>query len=722
MDFNGKLRFLGGGEILNLRPENRADDPASPYNGQIWYRTDLKKYRAYDGTTIFNIGDNQPLQAELDATQLGAGLNANGTYDVPTGTNYLNTSVSLADADFKLDAQIKVNADAITSLNGSTTAIQNELDATQTGAGLNANGTYSAPSATNYLGSTSSILNAVVALDTEAKTIADNLASEITNRTNAVSSEATNRANADTAIQNELDAAEAGAGLNADGSYTPIAGNYISAASSLKNADTLLDTQVHTVTTGLAAELIARAAGDSAESDARIAADALKANLSGGNTWNGSQAFNGTGYIIGLLDSNDPTSAVTKNYVDSTLSGLSWKLPVQAVLADHTTYATPVVIGNRFVNTTDQKVYTATGGGSSGATATFGAGVAPAQSDALFSHADEQGWVFDGAVWIQFTGTGMITAGVGLNKSGNVMNINLGAGIAELPTDEVGIDLLANGGLFLTQDGSTVSTSTDAQLSVRLDGSTLARTSSGLKVADATINRISTLETGLSDEITNRTNAVSVEATTRGNADTALQSELDATQVGAGLGAGGAYTANSSANYIASATALTGADNLLDTQLKVVTDGLASEITNRTNAVSAEATTRGNADTALQGELDATQVGAGLGTDGAYTAPTGTNYLGSATSLKDADTKLDTQIKAVDTSRVSGYFLYDGSTSNATHIVNHNLGIQYPVVVVIDSTNKQIIPESVTFTDTSSLTVTFATAITTKIAVAGIKV
>ena len=50
---------------------------------------------------------------------------------------------------------------------------------------------------------------------------------------------------------------------------------------------------------------------------------------------------------------------------------------------------------------------------------------------------------------------------------------------------------------------------------------------------------------------------------------------------------------------------------------------------------------------AIQSELDATQAGAGLGVDGSYTAPVGSNYLGSAVSLKDADSKLDAQIKVV---------------------------------------------------------------------------
>ena len=60
-------------------------------------------------------------------------------------------------------------------------------------------------------------------------------------------------------------------------------------------------------------------------------------------------------------------------------------------------------------------------------------------------------------------------------------------------------------------------------------------------------------------------------------ADTsALQSELDATQAGAGLGANGAYTANGSANYISSVTTLQAADNALDAQIKTNADAIAS--------------------------------------------------------------------------------------------------------------------------------------------------
>lgn len=53
----------------------------------------------------------------------------------------------------------------ILALQNLTTAILTELNTAETGAGLNANGTYNTPSGTNYLDSTTSIQNAVETLD-----------------------------------------------------------------------------------------------------------------------------------------------------------------------------------------------------------------------------------------------------------------------------------------------------------------------------------------------------------------------------------------------------------------------------------------------------------------------------------------------------------------------------------------------------------------------------
>ncbi len=55
------------------------------------------------------------IQAELDATQAGAGLGADGTYTANAGANYIGSSTSLVSATEDLDAQVKTNADAISS-------------------------------------------------------------------------------------------------------------------------------------------------------------------------------------------------------------------------------------------------------------------------------------------------------------------------------------------------------------------------------------------------------------------------------------------------------------------------------------------------------------------------------------------------------------------------------------------------------------------------------
>lgn len=50
----------------------------------------------------------------------------------------------------------------------------------------------------------------------------------------------------------------------------------------------------------------------------------------------------------------------------------------------------------------------------------------------------------------------------------------------------------------------------------------------------------------------------------------------------------------------------------------------------------------------LQSEVDAIETGAGLGSSGTYTANGASNYLAAATSLKDADNKLDVAVKGID--------------------------------------------------------------------------
>jgi hypothetical protein len=62
----------------------------------------------------------------------------------------------------------------------------------------------------------------------------------------------------------------------------------------------------------------------------------------------------------------------------------------------------------------------------------------------------------------------------------------------------------------------------------------------------------------------------------------------------------------------------------------------------------------------------------------------------------------------------------DGSGSGTTHSVVHSLGQKYCQVTVVDSSDEVIIPQSITFTDANTITVTFNSAIVCKVIVTGV--
>ena len=85
----------------------------------------------------------------------------------------------------------------------------------------------------------------------------------------------------------------------------------------------------------------------------------------------------------------------------------------------------------------------------------------------------------------------------------------------------------------------------------------------------------------------------------------------------------------------AEAAARSAADDALQAQIDSITGGGSGSLSS------------------LQSELDATQAGAGLNEDGSYTANPDANYISDATSLKDADDKLDAAINSVGAAAVA---------------------------------------------------------------------
>ena len=269
------------------------------------------------------------IQAELDATQVGAGLGVDGVYTAPANTNYLGSATSLSNADVKLDTAIKAEADraagveanlasAIANeaqlrtdgdanlqaqltayINGKVdqnatqdaaeaaariaadAALQAELDQTQASIGLDTNGAIIPVEGTNYLDGITSVFGGAFVLDTQIKTVADGLATETTARQtadtafqNALNAEAQTRETADLALQQELNITQAGAGLETNGAYAaPTGSNYLGEAVSLKDADYILDAAIKVQEDAIATLAASSGSALASETAARIAGD-----------------------------------------------------------------------------------------------------------------------------------------------------------------------------------------------------------------------------------------------------------------------------------------------------------------------------------------------------------------------------------------------------------------------------------------------------------------
>lgn len=130
------------------------------------------------------------------------------------------------------------------------------------------------------------------------------------------------------------------------------------------------------------------------------------------------------------------------------------------------------------------------------------------------------------------------------------------------------------------------------------------------KIGEKVGGQIKALETSITDDF-----ATKQELST-------LQSEVNTTQTGAGLGEDGTYTALTSGNYIADATSLYSADTKIDAQVKTNTDAIS------TNA----------------GQIDTVEAAIGLNADGTYLAETNSNYIDDASTVAESITLIDTQV------------------------------------------------------------------------------
>jgi len=693
----------GGGGVITEQVHSKADfdtwvallaatatgGPLVGYSGQVGSNGQFSTSAAQLDSTLdtITLAIDADRQEEVDWRAILAATTAtNGTnkvgYQGHAGSNGNLTvsTVSLKSSlDQIIDAIDQTQQDIIDNASSGgqgLSDLQAELDVTQNALGtmINVDGTFNttALDGGNYMDASTDVASAALALDTQIKVNADGLAQEIIDR-----------GAADDNIQAELDATQAsmGAMMDANGDYVAHVGsNYLGSNSDVAEDLTDLDSQLKTVTDGLAQELIDRAAQD-----------ALLLPLAGG-TMSGGIAM-GSQTISNMANPSDAQDAATKIYVDNLVTGITAKYSVRYAVSSNvadlgaftveqdgvtgvaddrvllfgqtdpienglyivgtvTTGSAALTRADDFDGTPDNEVPPGAHVFVSEGTLNGNNGYSVTSSGSLAQQNHDVGT--DDITFTQSSGAGQIIAGNGLSKNGNELYINFGAGIEMRPNDEVGVDVRATGGVFCTVDGTAQSDDAGAELAIKIDttdathGATLSTSASGARVAQAVIDLINTNESGLAQEITDR-----------GNADTAIQAELDDTQaaMGAMMDANGDYVAHIGSNYLGGNSNVAEDLTDLDTQVKTNTDGLAQEVTDR-----------GDADTALQAELDATQaaMGAMMNASGNYVAHTGKNYING-----NADVASD----LIDLDAAIGANVSDGNYILAANTVQANIAV-----------------------------------------------
>lgn len=465
-----------------------------------------------------------------------------------------------------------------------------------------------------------------------------------------------------------------------------------------------------------------------------------------GDSMSGNLSFGGIAKVTGLAAPTDDADAATKLYVDTMAQGVSWKEPVKAATSgdvvlngEQTVDGVSLVAGDRVLvkaqsDATENGIYVVASGAWVRSTDADNNPVGEIQSGSAVFVEDGSTYKSCGFVvtttgeivigtteidFVQFTGLGQIVAGAGIKQDGNEIYLAFGAGIKELPTDEIGLDVSNVGGLFLTEDGTTESGAADAKLAIKVDATAgdLTLTADGIKISDA-------FKSSISGDVSD------------------LQDEVDAIETAVGLNADGTIVPFVSANYISSATIIASSISMLDGALKTTSDGLAQEITDRTTAVSGlqsqvddividvsnlsddlaqEVIDRGAADTTLQGNIDdlsdaLDQYKADvLATTGATLVGVDTTGFGnsSASTLQTTLANFDAAISAAGKRAETNVAAVLNGTSGLYEIeYTHGLGYKYVSITIYDENDEVIIPNSIVAVDANNVKVTFTSAIT----------
>jgi hypothetical protein len=496
-----------------------------------------------------------------------------------------------------------------------------------------------------------------------------------------------------------------------------------------------------------------------------------------GDSMTGNLTMTSGATVTGLPTPTAGTDAANKNYVDGLVSGLTWKTAVKAssvgnltLSGEQTVDGIALVAGDRILvknqTTTSQNgiyIVSATGWARAAdmdaATEFEGSAVFVQEGN---TQADT-GWVQTLAVttvgtdpvhFNQFTGSSVLTAGVGLSQVANTLNVNLGAAIAQLPTGDVGLDLanVATSALILQLAGApgVRSTDTDSQLALLLKSAGgLTQDAAGLYIPAGGVANVMLANSTITLDVDGgNTGSIALGGTLSilGDSVKGLSSSISGSTVS--LTIADATTASKgvssfdSGDFTVTAGVVSIKANGVDNgQLANSTIGYSGTTGGVQVAAlgtsisfvggSAPVTTVSAAGSVTINVADATASSKGLAsfsaTDFNVTSGAVSLVAKGLNSLTDVATSGDAAGQTLVYSAASSkfinrptYYLYTSGGPATSHVVTHSLGQKYCNVTVVDSTDEVVIPQSITFNSDTQLTVTFTSAIDCFVIVMGV--
>ena len=580
---------------------------------------------------VATVNDINDQQAELDATQASAGINADGSFTAFTGTYTTDTTLraGVATLDTQL-ARVESGVGAwgtLTTTSKQVVGAINELDAELGNTALTTGAT-TITAAINEVDGHANNLYTVLGVTTDAATTGFS-------GLNYVADAATVKAavtSLDSTVKTRADAINTAAGIAGDAYVANNTANYISTATSLNNADVKLDAALHQL-----AQDVSGFAGDigalttDAKQNIVVAVNEVDAHANNlytllGESQDGTTTnFTGANYVnvsttvhgaIVALDNkvksrgdNIATAAgltgdayaadATTNYLKLATSLMDADKKLDAQLKA-TTDQVDGNIGNLTSLTTDAKntlvnainevdahannLYTVLGTTQDGTSTNF-AGANYVASDVTVVAAIT---TLDSSLK---TRADAINTAVGI--TGDTYLISASNTTADFGAVITGSEGTVNAAITTVANSLVTEKQArkDADASLATD---LAAEVTRAKAVEGTLTSLSTtdktnlvaaineVDADLASEVsraqaaeTTNANAIVTETTNRTNADSALTTRVNNVNAAVGI-TSDTYTSNGTATYISTATSLVTADNLLDTALKTTVDNLAA--------------------------------------------------------------------------------------------------------------------------------------------------